>query len=456
MPDSDSAERLARAIDEMVQGRMPEDLGDEEIKELLQIAKIRLDAARQAAESCGEAESAVLARLIARLNLIQMRKGAESNSALAENGWPTEAATHDADPEHGDVKELQDVIALRRQLAEHAAAISESHRDAVWQRVQARIQAEQSAERGWLRWPFRRRDPEAADFGAALDRAILGEPIWEAQDSNLDELLRLAQIRQAAATTTRAAFTDQEARVWARLRPRLMARLMPKPRTRIFQRRPALPWSRFATAGAALALVIAALGPIPATGLAHHPATELVRFLGSHVGVSETSTSPTVPPVTEVIEGDIVSADAASALIGLPVHEPTFMPAGYEQVSARYFPEPLTALDGGLFVLAYENPGPTGNLDTVLIYQERASLNNIVVARGFAQDVQLSTDTDATYINGTWRPLGNELTWGEKGAQTILFDAAGVRTIIYATGGDFTLADLLAIAESLATQAGAP
>ena len=83
MPDSDSAERLARAIDEMVQGRMPEDLGDEEIKELLQIAKIRLDAARQAAESCGEAESAVLARLIARLNLVQMRKGAESNSALA-------------------------------------------------------------------------------------------------------------------------------------------------------------------------------------------------------------------------------------------------------------------------------------------------------------------------------------------------------------------------------------
>ncbi|MEE8347215.1 MAG: hypothetical protein V3S20_07710, partial [Dehalococcoidia bacterium] len=79
-----------------------------------------------------------------------------------------------------------------------------------------------------------------------------------------------------------------------------------------------------------------------------------------------------------------------------------------------------------------------------------------VVAQGFAQDIQLSTGNAATYVRGTWRPLGNELTWGENGAQTILFDAAGVRTIIYTTDGDLALANLLAIAESLATQAGTP
>lgn len=229
-----------------------------------------------------------------------------------------------------------------------------------------------------------------------------------------------------------------------------MARLMPSRRSRVFQRRLALPWPKLAVAGAAVALVIAALGPIPSTGLAHHPATEFVRFLGSHIGVSETSAPPTVPPVTEVIEGDAVSADEASRLLGLPVGEPTFMPPGYRQVSAKYFPEPLTAVDGGLFVLAYENSGLEANLNTILIYQERASLNNIVVAQGFAQDIHLPTGTSATYVRGTWRPLGSDLTWGEQDAQTIVFDLDGVRTIIHTTDGDLTLADLLAIAESLA------
>ncbi len=52
MPDSDSADRLAKAIEEMVQGHTPEDIGDEDIQELIQIAMIRLDAGRQVAENC--------------------------------------------------------------------------------------------------------------------------------------------------------------------------------------------------------------------------------------------------------------------------------------------------------------------------------------------------------------------------------------------------------------------
>ena len=34
MRDEDRADKLARAIEEMVQGGLPEDLGDEELKEL--------------------------------------------------------------------------------------------------------------------------------------------------------------------------------------------------------------------------------------------------------------------------------------------------------------------------------------------------------------------------------------------------------------------------------------
>jgi hypothetical protein len=40
MHDQDRADKLAKAIEEMVQGRMPKDLDDEDLQQLLQIAKI--------------------------------------------------------------------------------------------------------------------------------------------------------------------------------------------------------------------------------------------------------------------------------------------------------------------------------------------------------------------------------------------------------------------------------
>ncbi|MEE8370200.1 MAG: hypothetical protein V3S00_05465, partial [Dehalococcoidia bacterium] len=110
----------------MVQGRTPEDIGDEDIQELIQIAMIRLDAGRQVAESCGEAKRAVLDRLLARLNLLNVQVPGVPNGATSVNDLTGESASDYADPEHVDVKELQDVIDLRRQMAEHAAAISES------------------------------------------------------------------------------------------------------------------------------------------------------------------------------------------------------------------------------------------------------------------------------------------------------------------------------------------
>lgn len=456
MHDQDRADKLAKAIEEMVQGRMPKDLDDEELQQLLQIAKIRLDAARQAAEAGAEAQSTVLERLIARLNVLQKQGNAEPNDSTAAHDLPEDIAADREDAEHLDVKEIQEVINLRRQMAEHAATISEAHRETVWQRVQARIQASQSEKRSFFRWPFRRRDREADDFGATLDRMILGKPIWEAGDSRLEELLRLARIRRVAAATAHTGFLDQQARVWARLRPRLMARLSRSRHPPAFQGRATAPWPKLAAAGAAVALVAAALGPIPATGLAHHPVTEFARFLGGHIGVSETSAPPTVPPVTEVIQSNDVSADQASTLLGLPVYEPTFLPSGYHQVSSQYFPRALTADQGGLFVLAYQNSSLTGSPQTILIYQERASSNSIVVEGGFAQDIWLSAGTRATYVNGTWRPTGTDLTWGEDDAETILFDLGGLRTVIYTTDGDLPLADLVAIADSLAGEVAPP
>jgi hypothetical protein len=456
MHDQDRADELAKAIEDMVQGRMPEDLNDEELQQLLQIAKIRLDAAHLAAEASTEAQSAVLERLMARLNLLQEQANGEPNGSTTTHDCAEDIAADYVDPKQTDVKELQEVIDLRRRMSEHAAAISDAHREAVWQRVQARIQASQSERHGFFPWLFRHRDREADDFGTALDRMILGEPIWEARDSKLEELLRVARMRRAVAATARTGFLDQQARVWARLRPRLMARLSRSRHPPVFQRRATAPWPKLAAAGAAVALVVAALGPIPATGLAHHPATEFARFLGGHIGVSETSAPPTVPPVTEVVQNNEVSADRASTLLGLPVYEPTFLPSGYHQVSSQYFPRALTADQGGLFVLAYQDSSPTGGSETVLIYQEHASSNSIVVEEGFAQDIWLSAGIPATYVSGTWRPAGADLTWGEDDAQTILFDLGGLRTVIYTMDKALPLADLVAMADSLASQVAPP
>ncbi len=453
MPDKDREERLAKAIEQMVQGRTPEDLDDEELKELLRIAEIRLDAAQQAAEGDTEAQNDVLQRLIARLNWGREDTSGQSDEPPTARDSAGAIGSHDEDLEQMDVKELQDVIDLRRQMAEQAASIAETHREAVWQRVQARIQAGLAEERGLFRWPFRRRDREADEFGAALDRMTLGEPLWESKDSKLEELAHLAEIRRAAAATNKASFADQQARVWARIRPRLIARLTRSRRPGVFRHRAALPWRKLAGAGAAVALVLAALGPIPATGLAGHPVVEFARFLGGHVGVSETSAPPAPPPVTEVIESSGITTDEASALLGLPVYEPAFLPAGYQKVFSRYFPEPITAEEGGVLLLAYDND-PLDSQDPIVIYQERASGSNIAVAQGSAQDVRLrAAEVPATYVRGTWQPVGDDITWGNEDAQTIVFDLDGLRTIIHTTDSDLTLTDLMAIAEGLAEQA---
>src|SRR3990170_3145199 len=442
MRDEDRADKLARAIEEMVQGGLPEDLGDEDLEELLQIARIRMDAARMATQTGAETQDAVLERLIARLHVLR----GEHNGG--------ETGPSDDDPENVGVRELQDIISMRHHAAEQAAAISEQHREAVWQRVQTRIGAHQGEKSGLVRWPFQRRDREADEFGAVLDRMILGEPIWEAANSRLEELLRVARLRRASTLTETAGLTDQSARVWSRLRPRLMARLMRARRPGAFERRAAVPWQRLAAPGAARAAVLAPLGPVPAAGLAHPPAAEFARFVGGHVGVSETSAPVDVPPVTEVIEGADLTAAAASALVGLPVHKPTFIPSGYHEASARYFPKPITADEGGVYVLTYENSGPGGSSGNILIFQERATDSSITVQHGFAEDISLFvTGTAATYVSGTWRPLDGQLTWGDDGAQTLVFDLGSLRTIVQSSAEDISLSDLIAIADGLASQA---
>lgn len=455
MPD-ERADRLAKAIEQMVQGEVPENLDDEELHELLQIARIRLDAARLAAERGNEAQASVLERVIARLELRKQSQNGDGRGAAP--GSDSAAPLADQGPEHVDIRDLQDIIDLSRQLAEQAAAISETHREAVWRRVLERVEMGTVTKRGFFSWPFGGRDPEAHYFGVTMDRMVLGEPIWEAKDSRLEELLDLARHQSVAAVESRAGLAEHQARVWARLRPRLMARIMFSrdriaAHRRVFKRGISVAWPKLAAAGGVAVLVAAAVGPIPATGLAHHPVTELVRSLGGG-GVSQTDSPPDVPAVTAVIAANTVTTAEASELMDLPLHEPTFVPYGYRRASSEHFPMPLTAVDGGLFVLSYEDNA--GGPERILVYQEQATGgSSIVVEQGFAQDIRLTGGSPATYVSGVWRPSQSQLRWSET-SQTLLFDLAGVRTVINTNDNRLRPLDLVAIGDSLAEQALPP
>jgi len=453
MTHGERAERLARAIEDLVQGRQPPRLNDDELEELLKIARIRLESGQVAARAGAYQERSVWEQVVSQLERLRHK----TNGHTSTPARPADPAAGGV-PGEFDIRGLQDVIDLRRQIAEDAASIAELHRDAVWQKIQARLQAGEREKRGFMPVPFRRRNREADTFAGALDGLALGEPVWETRDSQLQELLQLAQARRAVTRAAQTAVGDAQGRVWARLRPRLMARLLDSRGHRT--RAPVLAeastgqraWPRLAGGAALAALILAALGPLPATGLASHPFAAVVRFVGGHVGVSETTTPPAVPPPTEVVEAQDVSAAQASELLGAPVREPAFLPQGFRLVSSRYYRQGLSADTGGVFVMAYENASDVGDgsSPTLLIFQERAGATTIAVAEGFVQDFVLPDGSEVSYVEGSWQPAGSELVWGDRAAQTVVADADGVRTVIeYVDGPRLNPTELLAIAAGL-------
>lgn len=456
MNDQERAERLTSVIEDLLQDRLPTNLNDEELEELLQIVKLRLDAARSSAQASAQHESAVWQQVQERLAHLEGSEAGEANG-LANL---LEDAKDAAPSEHSDVfdvRELQDVISLRRQMAAQTASLADVHRAPVWQKIQARIRA-----RSQTRGPFallRRPQPEAEMLSPAVDQLVLGEPIWEVSESKLGELLEVARTRramgQAAAT---AASGEIQGRLWARMRPRLLAQLLSpqQPRSKVFRsrNRSSLPWPKLAAAGAAVALLLATLGPIPATGLANHPVSQFVNFVRGQGGVSETAAPPPVlPPTTEVVAGFYVTTEEAAALLDLPVREPTVMPPGFSPVSSQFFPPPLTADEGGTFLLIYSEAAAaeTANPPTILIYQEHASGDDIAVQQGSAIGFALFDGTPATYVEGSWRPSGDRIVWQEEDAQSLVFDRGALRTIIhYIDGPRIHPGYLAAIAESMA------
>jgi hypothetical protein len=191
-------------------------------------------------------------------------------------------------------------------------------------------------------------------------------------------------------------------------------------------------------AAAALTLLVTALGPIPATGLAGHPAISAVDSMAGQLGV-QTSTPPSDLPAPQVITGRPITAGEASALMGVSLSRPQ-PPEGFAPVSSLYY----EGAAGGAFVSAFAGAG-----GSLTVYQARASGEDITAAAGSASSIALPDGTSAVFVDGAWSPAGEGLAWVPEGEQSLTFERAGVRVVITATGGEAGAASLVEVASRM-------
>jgi hypothetical protein len=204
------------------------------------------------------------------------------------------------------------------------------------------------------------------------------------------------------------------------------------------------PGRRLAASIVLLAAAAFALGPLPATGLAEHPVMEMARFAGERLGVLTTSAPPPTPGAAEAEPGRETSVSAASADMDLPLMSPSRLPVGFTPESARYFDTPITARDGGVFVMTYASSQPGA---TLTVYQEAAGGADLAVTAGIAQDVTLAGGVAATRIEGSWKMGKDGLAWTADGSRSLLFEADGVRTVL--VGWGIKPQDLLDVASGM-------
>jgi hypothetical protein len=102
------------------------------------------------------------------------------------------------------------------------------------------------------------------------------------------------------------------------------------------------------------------------------------------------------------------------------------------------FPAGMSGSESGMFVTTYG--------DTVVLYQEAAGGPHLTAPEGVVVDT-LVNGTPATFYEGTWaQGADGALFWSATGAQTLLFERAGVRFTLVYTGPPVTLDDLVAAA----------
>ncbi|MDO8616511.1 MAG: hypothetical protein Q7T33_12385 [Dehalococcoidia bacterium] len=424
MTEEERADWLARAVDDLLQGsshpQPPDGLDREELEALMRVARNRLGAGRAAAHAGLHLEGAVWRQVLDRLQARQHRMdAAAARHRPAADAGSFAAAAEPAD-EDQEARGLRDILRLRKQMSEQMLSQAAAHQDNVWQLVQSRIQSGR---------------PESAAPPPIRPAPALGG----AGDAELEALLQHAHRQPPAAAAATAGAREG---FWTRVR-----RTINPGRSGTEEGGAAgrTPWPGLATAAAGVVLLVAAVGPIPATGLAGHPAVRFADSIGRFVGLTETGSGPGAAGEGALVQGEEMSATSASALIGLPLQAPDSLPGGFTLNASRFYPQALTARQGGVFLLGYG--GADGS--TLSVYQEAAGGDDLAAFPGAATAVVLADGTPATYFEGAWAAADGRVFWSDQGSRNLVFDRAGLRTIIRLSGDGGDAAALAAIGSAM-------
>ena len=420
MDELERADRLARALDDIIFGNAGEpapELADHEMTHLLDVARKRSEASSEGRQAAMQYESAAWGKLVERLEGVDRSR--------CDEVIPSEVVD--------ETSQLAEVIMMRRKMSGDVMALAEQHREEVWQKVQARLEGARTK---------RSRVP----FLGSCDRSRPVEPAatskYTSGNPEFDSLVRAALAR----APSRPRDPEMTGRLWARVgglgNPAELAATLSDGADD--GRSPAFAIRALAIA-AAVALFIAAAGPVPTSGFAHHPLVEAITDVVGNTGVIESSTVPTVSGGVVPVEGTEVTANEAADLTGLPIAEPSYLPAGFELESSRYYPAGITAPEGGLFALMYLTSDGEGSL---AIYQESDAGPSLVASGGSTIDAIVSRQL-ATYFEGGWRAEDGTLLWETADSQTIVFESQGVRSIVHYSGPRLNPQELLAVADSM-------
>jgi len=407
MNDAERAELLARAIDALLHGagqdQPKQNLDDEELSSLLGVARLRANAGGENRAVSANHQTAVWQKIVQRIE-----KQLQSARPLA--------------PDHAEG--VVEAIAARRPLYEDVAAKAEASEPEVWERVRKRIE-------GLVK-----------PVGATV---VAEPPPFASGDPQLDSLVRAALSQSRHRATPRDSHVQE--RLWARMRgdtkrtaihelyaltpePSIVSRVTP----------------RIVGLAAAVALLVAALGPLPVTGFANHPAVKATRDVVAYLGVTEDAPAPPVNAANVTVTGIEVTAEQARTLLGLPAVEPVGLPDGFDLASSRYYPAAITARAGGVYATVYSGDSGTAAFN---IYQEAESDTDLVARHGSPVDTQVIR-TPATYFDGGWQSTDGGVGWDMTDSQTLVFQQDGLRTIIHYSGPRIAPQALLDIANAMA------
>jgi hypothetical protein len=452
MNEEDKAQKLSQAIDALLEGREP-DLDDQELQDLLGVARLRLRAGKALAD-VGLTYQELLRRVLqARMVSRQMT--------------PDEEVEEDPPPEVHNLTEMADPKDYLDPL------------DPGYGKLVNFLDF----------WPrMGETNPAAGAKGAAAATKLVGPsvviPLWKAaeqhkatkadslapvvdklvrsrkrtlsvNDEELDELVQVAHLRRYVGQTLASAGTPYKRRLWSVLRLRLAANLR---RQAAQPRRPAITvaaarsWRYAVAAAAAVALTLFTVGPWAASGFAQNPISQVFDLVGQHAGVQGVDE----PPPTQVpvrLPSETVSPQEAAERLGISVGQPSYLPDGFQLASSDYYVQSVTTPEQGMYQLVCAPGGVARDGEPqIIIYQEQATTSTIAQKNAYIEDVVIGGSLPATYVRGIWQ-AGQDgmLQWVEGDAEVLVFDQNGVRTFIVYRYGEQEKDELLKIAQSMLT-----